>query len=256
MNETAMRSFSIVAALSLALLRHALATATYDYKPGEFLVIKGGKSPDKKFSIVAGENKAGEFGVYLMDAQTKRLLAPLQEVATDLDSGPNAYKAHWSPNSKHVGITSRQDRHWAVNVIYRIENRRAHVVETPQLMCHAVPDFCRLQKELGGAVTLDREDYYDTPWKVRQNESYSEIMKWISPTRFVVSEESQWQVKGRNPAAALGNYGQVEKLKEETDEGAALYHVWFDAEGECELLPGDKARVVNTHPVKDQEATK
>jgi hypothetical protein len=38
-------------ALSLAFAAHAGATATYDYKPGEFLVIKGGEFPDKKFSI-------------------------------------------------------------------------------------------------------------------------------------------------------------------------------------------------------------
>jgi hypothetical protein len=59
-------------ALSLAFVAHAGATATDDYKPGEFLMIDGGTSPDKKFSIVSGENKAGEFGVYLWDAHTKK----------------------------------------------------------------------------------------------------------------------------------------------------------------------------------------
>ena len=239
-------------ALSLAFVAHAGATAMYDYKPGQFLMIDGGTSPDKKFSIVAGENKAGDFGIYLKDAQTKKLIGQLEEVATGLDSAPDAYHAHWAPDSKHVGITSRADRHWGVNAIYHIENRRAYVVETPQLMCHAVPEFCGLQKELGGALALDSDDYYDTPWKVRQNESYSEITKWISTTRFVVSEESQWQVKERDPSATLGQYGEAEKLEHESDESAALYHVWFDAEGECELLPNDKSRVLNTQPVKEQ----
>ena len=127
-------------ALSLAFVAHAGATAMYDYKPGEVLVIDGGMSPDKKFSIVSGENKAGEFGVYLRDAQTKKLIGQLEEVATGLDSAPDAYHAHWAPDSKHVGITSRADRHWADNAIYRIENRRAYPVETPKLLCHAVPD--------------------------------------------------------------------------------------------------------------------
>src|SRR5512132_1038376 len=80
-------------ALSLAFVAHAGATAMYDYKPGEFLVIDGGTSPDKKFSIVSGENKAGEFGVYLRDAQTKKLIGKLEEVATGLDSAPDAYHA-------------------------------------------------------------------------------------------------------------------------------------------------------------------
>ena len=34
---------------------------------------------------------------------------------------------------------------------------------------------------------------------------------------------------------------------------AALYHVWFDAKDECELLPNDKSRVLNTQPVKEQK---
>src|SRR5262245_31803798 len=240
-------------AVSIAFVAHAGATASYDYKPGEFLVIDGGTSPDKKFSIVSGENKAGEFGVYLRDAHTKKLIGQLEEVATDLDSAPDAYRAHWSPDSKHVGVSSRADRHLGRNVIYRIEDRRAYVIETPQLICHAVPEFCALQKELGGTLTLDSDGYYDTPWKVRQNQSYSGILKWISSTRFLVSEQSQWQVKERDPSATLGQYGEAEKLEDESDGSVTVYHVWFDAEGECELLPNDKSRVVNTQPVKEEK---
>jgi hypothetical protein len=244
---------AIAITLSLAFVAHAGATATYDYKPGELLVIDGGTSPDKRFSIVTGENEAGEFGVYLRDAQTKKLIGQLEEVATGLDSAPDAYHAHWAPDSKHVGVSSRADRHLTHNVIYRIENRRAYVVETPQLVCHAVPEFCGLQKELGGALTLDSDHYYDTPWKVRQNQNYSAITKWISPTRFIVKEQSQWQVKERDPSATLGQYGEAEKLEHESDESIDRYHIWFDAEGECELLPNDKIRVVSTQPVKEQK---
>ena len=243
-------------ALSLAVVAHAGATATYDYKPGELLVIDGGTSPDKRFSIVSGENKAGEFGVYLRDAQTKKLIGKLEEVATGLDSAPDAYHAHWAPDSRHVGITSRADRHWADNVIYRIENRRAYPVETPELLCHAVPEFCQLMKELGGALTSD-EIYGDSgapkPWKARHNSNYSAIKKWISPTRFVVREEKQWQLKERDPSTALGRYGEVEKLEGESDDSTDRYDVWFDAEGECELLPNDKSQVLNTQPVKEQK---
>ena len=241
---------AILGLIGFATVAKISATATYDYKPGQFLVIDGGKSADKQFAIVSGEDKSGNFGVQLMGAKTKKLIRPLEEVATDLDSAPDAYRAHWSPDSKHVGISSREDRHLLRNVIYRIESRRAYLVETPQLLCHAVPDFCQLQKELSGALKLDGENYYDAPWKVRQNEDASEIIKWISPTRFIVSEESQWQVKERDPTAAIGQYGDVEELEHETGEAGVLYHVWFNAEGECELLPGNKSRVISTHPVK------
>jgi hypothetical protein len=120
-----------IAVFAIAFADKLNATSEYDYKPGEFLVVKDGKSPDKKFAIVSGEKKKDEFGVYLMDAVTKKIIGKLEEVATDLDTAPDAYYAHWSPDSKHVGISSRSDRHMLENVIYRIENRRAYVVETP-----------------------------------------------------------------------------------------------------------------------------
>jgi len=243
-------------ALILALVAHAGATAMYDYKPGELLVIDGGTSPDKKLSIVSGENKAGEFGVYLRDAQTKKLIGKLEEVATGLDSAPEAYHAHWSPDSKHVGITSRADRHWADNVIYRIENRRAYPVETPELLCHAVPEFCQLIKELGGALTSDQiyaGSGTPKPWKVRQNSNYSVIAKWISPTQFTVKEEVQFQVRDRDPTNALGKYGEVEKLDPESYGGIQAYDVWVNAEGDCELLPNDKSHVLTTRPVREEK---
>jgi hypothetical protein len=33
-------------------------------------------------------------------------------------------------------------------------------------------------------------------------------------------------------------------------------YAWFSAERECELLPGDKSRVVNTRLVKEEEEKK
>ncbi len=42
--------------LSLAFIAHASTASTYDYKPGELLVIDGGASPDKKLSIVSFEH--------------------------------------------------------------------------------------------------------------------------------------------------------------------------------------------------------
>jgi len=46
------------------------------------------------------------------------------------------------------------------------------------------------------------------------------------------------------------------KAKGGGDEPSESYYVWFSAEGECELLPGDKSRVVNTRPVKEEEEKK
>ena len=48
----------------------------------------------------------------------------------------------------------------------------------------------------------------------------------------------------------------AEKKKEEEMSRSESYYVWFSAEGECELLPEDKSRVVNTRPVKEEEEKK
>jgi len=103
--------FAILGLLLFTFVGEVGATAEYDYKPGELLPVKGGESPDKKFTIVSGDSdkKGGFGGVYLMDAQTKKVLGELKDVATTLDSAPEAYRAHWSPDSKHVGISSRAE---------------------------------------------------------------------------------------------------------------------------------------------------
>jgi hypothetical protein len=236
------------ASLSVAVVARLTATAEYEYKPGEFLVAKDGLSPNKQFAIVCGDNK---FGVHLMDAKTKEILGELEEVAKGLDTGPEAYRVHWSPDSKHVGICSREERHYATNMIYRIENRHAYVVETPELRCHAVPDFCRLEEKLFEEEKAEKNGVEtDAIWKMKQNAGGSEIKKWLSPTRFILVEDSEFKVKENDPSASLGKYAKIEKEKSHDGSDVDIYRVSLRAEGECELLPGDKSRVISTHPMK------
>ena len=239
------------ALLLIATTARLIGTADYDYKPGEYLVAKDGLSPDKQFAIVCGDNK---FGVYLMDAKTKELLGELGEVAKGLDTAADAYRVHWSPDSKHVGICSREERHNAANVIYRIENRQAHFVESPELRCHAVPDFCRLEDKLTKEADAEKNGVEtDAIWKIQQNAGGSEIKQWLSPTRFIVFEDSEFKVKQDIPSAALGEYAKIEKLKTNDDSGVDVYRISFKAEGECKLLPGDKSQVISTHPVQTKK---
>jgi len=239
------------AVLSIATATRLSATAEYDYKPGEFLVAKDGLSPNKQFAIVCGDNK---FGVYLMDAKTRELLGELGEVAKGLDTAPEAYRVHWSPDSKHVGICSREERHSAANIIYRIENRQAHFVESPDLRCHAVPDFCQLEDKSTKEADAEKNGIEtDAIWKIQQTAAGSEIKKWLSPTRFIVFEDSEFKVKQEDPSPSLGKYAKVEKVNPNSDSGVDVYRISFKAEGECELLPGDKFRVMSTHPVQTKK---
>jgi hypothetical protein len=254
MNRKLRPALAIVLApvlLSVAVVTRLTATAEYEYKPGEYLVAKDGLSPNKQFAIVCGDNK---FGVYLMDAKTKQLLGELEGVAKGLDTAPEAYRVHWSPDSKHVAICSRWERHYADNVIYRIENRQAYVVESPELRCHAVPEFCRLEDKLADEEKAEKNGVEtDAIWKMQQNAGGSEIKKWLSPTRFIVFEESGFKVKEQNPSASLGKYAKVEKEESYDGSDVDIYRVSFEAQGECELLPGDKSRVISTRPVKNKK---
>src|SRR4030095_14406642 len=69
-----------------------------------------------------------------------------------------------------------------------------------------------------------------------------------SPLMPAVRRRSKYQ---KRKEVSLGSVRQeVEKLEHENDEPVDRYHVWVDADGECELLPGDKSHVISTLPVK------
>jgi len=110
------------------------ATSNYTYKRGEYVTIVDGRSPDGQYSIAAhGEGAYGyeRFHIYLMNAKTEKPIGPLQQIKETLDTGANAFYAHWSADSRQVSITYRVDRHVAVMVRYRIDNGRAQFISGP-----------------------------------------------------------------------------------------------------------------------------
>ena len=122
-------------ALGLAFVpSQARATSNYEFKPDEFVVITNGRSPDGKYSIAAhGQGDLGydNFHLYLMDASTGRKIGALEEIKDPLDTGPDAFSAEWSADSRQVSITYRVDRREVVMVRYRIENGRATRISGP-----------------------------------------------------------------------------------------------------------------------------
>jgi len=112
----------------------AFATSNYEYKPGEYVTITNGISPDGRFAIAThGEGDLGydNWHVYLMDARTGKKIGPLEEITDPLDTAAEAYVAKWSSDSSKVAITYRADRHVAVTIVYRIANRRAYLLSGP-----------------------------------------------------------------------------------------------------------------------------
>jgi hypothetical protein len=119
---------------SFVLSAHLSATSNYEYKPEEYVVISDGRSPDGKYSIAAhGEGELGDenFHLYLMNAETDKNIAALEEVTDTLDTGADAFYAKWSANSREVSIRYRIDRREARMVRYRIENGVATLLSGP-----------------------------------------------------------------------------------------------------------------------------
>ena len=129
-------SLIMLVCLGLALPQPvAHATSNYAYKPGEYVVITNGLSPDGQYSLAThGEGELGytKFHVYLMNAKTGRKIGPLDEIKDNLDTGADAFHATWSADSRHVLIRYRIERHVSVAVEYRIEEGRAYCISGPK----------------------------------------------------------------------------------------------------------------------------
>ena len=124
----------MVIALSALSISFVLGTSNREYGPTEYVVIDGGLSPDRKYSLAAhgnGELGYGNFHIYLMNAVTGKKIGPLEEIKDNLDTGADAFYAKWSPNSTEVAIRYRIDRREALEVRYRIANGRAFLIKGP-----------------------------------------------------------------------------------------------------------------------------
>jgi len=127
-------TFALAGVVVGSFLPSARATSNYAYQPGEYVVIVDGQSPDGRYTIAAhGDGELGDdnFHLYLMDAQTDSKIGPLEEVKETLDTGADAFYAHWSADSRQVSISYRVERHVAAMIRYRIANRRAYPLSGP-----------------------------------------------------------------------------------------------------------------------------
>jgi hypothetical protein len=228
---TAMNRRRILPAILLALLAIAPARATdsHDYAKGEYAVIRGGLAPDNRKSLAshadpddAVRGDAGNhFHVWLMAEPAHRRLATLPDIGSDnnLDTGPDAYRAHWSADSRHVAVGFRSDRHQVQLNLYRIDGGRARLVDGPSLFKEVS------SREVGGDDRLA--------------ESVAGI-EWRGPNRFVLREHRVFLAKDDGILRRLGAFGRV---TDKTDDGRLL--VDFYAEADCVLLPDGRYRIVD-----------
>jgi hypothetical protein len=213
-----------VAAILVLAVSPAGATDSHEYARDEYAVISDGLAPNKQMSLAShGEGELGDtnFHIWLMTEPAHRKIMALANIGSDnnLDTGPNAYHAHWSADSRRVAVSFRRERHALQLNIYNIEGRRAHLISGPSLF-----------KDVTSRDIGRQED-------VRS--STSEIT-WTGPNRFKLLE--RYLVKTLDPGfmRMLGKYGRI--LSKEAD-GALL--VEFAAEADCEIIPGNRYRIVD-----------
>ena len=82
----------------------AFATSNYEYKPGEYVTITDGLSPDGRYAIAThGDGDLGydNWHVYLMNAQTGKKIGPLEEITDPLGHGCGCIRCAVVAGFKH-----------------------------------------------------------------------------------------------------------------------------------------------------------
>jgi hypothetical protein len=116
--------------------RPVVATDNYSYKDDEYAIISDGRSPDGRWSIAAhGRGEAGyeDFDLYLMREPAHEKLASLH-TGECLDTSPLSIIAVWAPDSKHVAVLNRSDRHVLDLRLFTISGGRAQSIKVPLLL--------------------------------------------------------------------------------------------------------------------------
>jgi hypothetical protein len=206
------------------------ATSVYDYKPKEYVIVDGGLAPNKHLAIAA--NGYGGFHVYLMAEPAHKPIAALASIDNDaiLDTGAGAYHAVWSPDSRHVAVHFRSDRHVLTMLLYEIRDGRPHLMDTPSLF--------------GAATKLpDSSDDFE----IRSDVTH---LTWLSPTTFALKEQRTLEIKAPGLPERLGPYG---KPDDDTAGGGAAnqparHFIKFSAEATGQVVPGRGYRILDIKP--------
>ena len=190
--------------VSLFLIFPAYATMNYSYGKNEYPIVDGGLAPNNRYSVAShGEGDYGydNFHLYLMAEPKHKKLGQLAGVGPELlDTGPTAYEAKWSADSRHVVVYYRANRQHIVMRLHRIKNRRAQWITGPLL----------LDTVVNGA----KEKYLIDDGTSRYG---STELTWLSPARFLLKEERVFPSGTPKLVRILGKFGQSEPFADGED---------------------------------------
>jgi hypothetical protein len=214
----------------------AHATDNHTYRPNEYAVIAHGSAPDGKYSITShGEGDGGldHFHLYLMAEPGHHRIGPLEEIRDILDTAPEAYTALWSPDSRHVAISYRSDRHVEALILYAIRNRRAYPLTGP-LPSTAIAH---------GKVNVATSSVSDERFKARVLE-----VKWLGAQQFSLREYEAFDEPTADLASTFGRFGRSERQEPQEAGGPPSYWIEFSARAVCEVVSGDRYQIVSVRP--------
>ena len=215
---------SVLAAFLAFGLTPACATDEHTYAKDEYGIIRDGLSPDKKMSLAShGDGDGGNenFHVWLMAEPLHRKLARLDDIGSgnNLDTGANAYRAVWAPDSRHVAVIFRSDRHVLELNLYSVENGRTQLISGPSLFRDVTSREVGAEENFGHRVST---------------------IEWTGTRRFRLREHHLFLTAKTGLTRLLGAYGkQTQKL----DDGRLM--VEFSAEADCMLISGHRYRIID-----------
>jgi hypothetical protein len=218
---------ALLAATTLA-CSPARATNEYEYAKREDVVIDSGLAPNGRLSLAShGEGSSGSdnFHVYVMAEPAHRRIAALGDITSKdiLDSGPTAFHASWAPDSGHAAVAFRTDRHVMITMLYRIERRRAVGISGPSLF----------------------KDVTSRDMHAKDDDERSSVtrLSWLHPRRFMLTENRLFIVSSPNLLRSLGRYG-----RQTGDAGDQRFFVKFSAQAVCEIVDGNRYRIIDLKP--------
>lgn len=222
------RIWQLAIAIVLATAGPAGATAEHTYEADEYAGIAEGLSPDRKLSLAAhaeGDGGFEKFHVWLMAEPAHRRLSALAGIGSsnNLDTAPSAYRAAWAPDSRHVAVSFRSNRHVIQLNLYAVTRRhRAVLVEGPSSFSDV----------LGREISGDDDMRY-----------HATVLTWTNSRRFVLSQNLLLMGRDQALAARLGRYARIDGPR---DDGKVT--IQFAAEADCLLLPGNRYRIIDLRP--------
>lgn len=209
----------------LAALSPAWGTSEHQYAKNEYAVVRDGRAPNGRLSLAShgeGEMGDGNFHVYLMAEPGHRRLATLEDISgkNNLDTAPDAYHAAWSPDSRHVAVTFRSNRHIVTLNLYAIAGGKARLIEAPDLF----------RTVTGRAVDPDADPRTVVPG-----------IEWQGPRRFRIRDYRLFVENDAKLADRLGAFAKTTRMKD------GRFTIQFSAEANCELA-GNRHRIARPQP--------